>query len=33
LCDGSVRFISENINPTVFTNLGSRKDGEMLTDF
>jgi len=31
--DGSVRFISENINPTVFSNLGSRNDGEMLTDF
>ena len=31
--DGSVRFISENVNPTVFSNLGSRNDGEMLTDF
>jgi prepilin-type N-terminal cleavage/methylation domain-containing protein/prepilin-type processing-associated H-X9-DG protein len=33
MCDGSVRFISESINPQMFANLASRNDGEMLTDF
>jgi prepilin-type processing-associated H-X9-DG protein len=33
MCDGSVRFISQSVAPTVFSNLGSRNDGEMLTDF
>jgi hypothetical protein len=31
--DGSVRFISENINLTVFQHLGHRADGEMIGDF
>ena len=31
--DGSVRFISENIDPTLFRNLTHRADGEMLSDF
>ncbi len=31
--DGSVRFISENIDPKMFRNLTHRADGEMLSDF
>ena len=31
--DGSVRFISENIDPTTLRNLMHRADGEMLSDF
>ncbi len=31
--DGSVRFLSQNINPLVFTHLGNRHDGEMVGDF
>jgi prepilin-type N-terminal cleavage/methylation domain-containing protein/prepilin-type processing-associated H-X9-DG protein len=32
--DGSVRFISENVNPQLFQDLGSRNDGSMMaTDF
>ena len=31
--DGSVRFISENIDPKTFRNLTHRADGEMLSDF
>ena len=33
LGDGSVRFISENIDPAVFKNLGNRGDGKMIGDF
>jgi prepilin-type N-terminal cleavage/methylation domain-containing protein len=33
LGDGSVRFISDNISPTVLRNLANRSDGEMLKDF
>ena len=33
LCDGSVRFISENIDPLMFQRLGHRDDGEIVTDF
>ena len=31
--DGSVRFISENINVAIFQNLANRDDGEMISDF
>jgi prepilin-type processing-associated H-X9-DG protein len=31
--DGSVRFISQNIDPKTFRNLAHRSDGEMLKDF
>ena len=31
--DGAVRFISQNIDPRTFRNLGHRADGEMLKDF
>jgi len=33
LCDGSVRFISENISQTVLSGLGSRNGGEVLGEF
>ena len=33
MCDGSVRFISNNINPTVFSNLCNRDDGNLPGDF
>ncbi len=33
LGDGSVRFMSQNIDPTLFRNLTHRADGEMLSDF
>ena len=33
LGDGSVRFISENIDIPVFQNLGNRHDGEMVSEF
>jgi prepilin-type N-terminal cleavage/methylation domain-containing protein/prepilin-type processing-associated H-X9-DG protein len=33
LCDGSVRFISENINYQNYQRLGSRKDGQTVTEF
>ena len=33
LGDGSVRFISLNINPEVFKHLGNRADGELLKDY
>ena len=31
--DGSVRFISQNIDPLTFRHLANRADGEMLKDF
>jgi prepilin-type N-terminal cleavage/methylation domain-containing protein/prepilin-type processing-associated H-X9-DG protein len=31
--DGSVRFISQNIDPKTFRNLANRADGQMLKDF
>jgi len=31
--DGSVRFISENIDTTTYTHLGNRADGELIGDF
>jgi prepilin-type N-terminal cleavage/methylation domain-containing protein len=31
--DGSVRFINQTINPTVFKNLANRADGELPADF
>ena len=31
--DGSVRFISQNIDPKTLRNLAHRADGEMLKDF
>ena len=33
LGDGSVRFISENINPKIFSFLGNREDMQVLGDF
>lgn len=33
LADGSVRFLSENIDPNLFQNLGRREDGEMTGEF
>lgn len=33
LGDGSVRFISENINPATLRNLANRHDGELIEDF
>lgn len=33
LADGSVRFISENVAPSVLDNLADREDGEMSVDF
>ena len=33
MCDGSVRFISSNINPTLFANLANRDDGKMMDEF
>ena len=33
LADGSVRFVSENIAPFLFQNLGRREDGQMVGDF
>jgi len=33
LGDGSVRFISENIEPEVYSHLGNRHDGQLLSDF
>jgi prepilin-type N-terminal cleavage/methylation domain-containing protein/prepilin-type processing-associated H-X9-DG protein len=33
LCDGSVRFASDNINLTTWQNLGARNDGNSLGDF
>jgi len=33
LADGSVRFIPDGINPTIWTNLGSRNDGNALGNY
>jgi prepilin-type N-terminal cleavage/methylation domain-containing protein/prepilin-type processing-associated H-X9-DG protein len=33
MCDGAVRFISENINFTLYQNLGKRNDGNVIGDF
>jgi hypothetical protein len=33
LADGSVRFISDNINLTIWQNLGNRSDGNVLGEF
>lgn len=33
LCDGSVRFVSENIDLNVWRALGSRKGGEVISNF
>lgn len=33
LCDGSVHFISENIDRTIWNNMGNRMDGEVLGEF
>ena len=33
LADGSVRFISENVNASLYANLGNRADMEILGDF
>lgn len=33
LCDGSVRFISQNIDMTTYRNLGNRADGQVLGEF
>jgi hypothetical protein len=33
LGDGSVRFISNNVNRSIFSNLGNRADGEMPGEF
>jgi prepilin-type processing-associated H-X9-DG protein len=33
LCDGSVRFISQNIDYNTYQNLGKRNDGKVLGDF
>ena len=32
LCDGSVRFVTNNINPTNWSKLGSSRDGEPITE-
>ncbi|WP_417376673.1 DUF1559 domain-containing protein [Gimesia maris] len=33
LCDGSVRFISENVSIAIYGNLGDRADGKVLGEF
>ena len=33
LCDGSIHFISEDIEPATWRNLGSRNDGEVLSEY
>ena len=33
LCDGSVRFISENLDYNTYQRLGGRNDGNILGDF
>lgn len=32
LCDGSVRFVLESIDPEMFSRLGNRKDGQIVQD-
>jgi prepilin-type processing-associated H-X9-DG protein len=32
LCDGSVRFVSYNVNPEVHRHLGHRKDGAAVSE-
>ena len=33
MCDGSVRFVSENLDITVWRGLGTRDKGEVVRDF
>lgn len=33
LCDGSVRFVSENISISIYGNLGDRADGNVLGEY
>ena len=33
LCDGSVHFLSENVDYSVFRNLGERADGNVIGEF
>ncbi len=33
MCDGAVRFVSDNINRTLFQNLGDRNEGGTIGDF
>jgi prepilin-type processing-associated H-X9-DG protein len=33
LCDGSVRFLTENINYALYQRLGDRRDGEIIGEF
>jgi prepilin-type processing-associated H-X9-DG protein len=33
LCDGSVRFISENIDYLTYQRVGDRRDGAVVGDF
>jgi prepilin-type processing-associated H-X9-DG protein len=33
LCDGSVRFVSENVDTRVFRNIFARADGQVTGDF
>jgi prepilin-type processing-associated H-X9-DG protein len=33
LCDGSVQFLSENIDYGLFRNLGERSDGNLVGEF
>jgi hypothetical protein len=33
LCDGSVRFISDNIDLTLWRSLGTRAGGEVMGEF
>jgi prepilin-type processing-associated H-X9-DG protein len=33
MCDGSVRFITNNIDLVTWNNLGSKSDGNTLGDF
>jgi prepilin-type processing-associated H-X9-DG protein len=32
MCDGSVRFVSENVNLEIWRALGTRAGGEVLTE-
>jgi prepilin-type processing-associated H-X9-DG protein len=33
LCDGSVRFVSENVDRVLFRNVFSRDDGRVIGEF